>query len=172
MILKTYKLAVSPPECLPSAVTVSAQVDFDDDLEELLPYLNSEFAPCVYDADVPFLRFKRRGKIFAVYPKRILINPLSDEEEAEEVFRAIREEINSVAERKQEIQPSTWSLSSLKPLDIFRLLPRTNCGLCKKVTCMAFAAAVAGGEALPESCPVLLDDPQKHAQLLELFKKE
>lgn len=167
-MLETYTLAVTPPECLPSAVTVAATVEFDDDLEELLPYLNAELAPCVFDADVPFLRFRKNDKTFAVYPHKILFNPLRDEQEAEEVFQWIREIINAVAERKEHIRPSTWSLSNLKPLDIFRLLPRTNCGACGKSTCMAFAAAVAAGEAGPDDCPPLLEG--QRSSLLELFQ--
>jgi len=169
MLFQKYKLTVSTPECLPSSVAVVAQVDFDDDLTQLLPYLNAEFAPCIYEPNIPFLRFRKSGKTFAIYPDKILINPLRDEDEAQEVFEWIRQFVNDVAERKQEIRPSTWSLSSLKPLDIFRLLPRTNCGLCKKQTCMAFAAAVATGEAGPDDCPPLRDDPQKRAELLKRF---
>jgi ArsR family metal-binding transcriptional regulator len=145
-------------------------VEFADDLKDLLPYLNAELGPCVFEPGVPFLRFRKSGKTFAIYPDKILMNPLRDEEEAEEVFQWVRRMVNSVAERKPEIRPSTWSLSSLKPLDIFRLLPRTNCGLCGRATCMAFAAAVATGEANPDDCPPLRGEPQKRAELLKLFE--
>lgn len=41
------------------------------------------------------------------------------------------------------------------PLEVYRLLPRTNCGKCLQRTCMAFAGAVLRGEAAPERCPDL-----------------
>lgn len=38
------------------------------------------------------------------------------------------------------------------PLDVFKLLPRTNCGSCDLSTCMAFAAAVIKKERTLEDC--------------------
>lgn len=171
MLLEEYRISVAPPECLPTAVMVTATVEFDDDLSELLPYLNAEVGPCVYEPDVPFLRFRRNDKVVAVYPKKIFATGFRDEDEAREVFEEIRELINSVAERKDEIEPSYRSLSELKPLDIFKLLPRTNCGACGRSTCMAFAAAIASGEAVPEDCPPLFEEEwaEKRHQLLSLL---
>ena len=171
MMLEQYRMTVSPPECLPSEIRVTATVEFEDDLTELLPYLNAELGPCMYDRDVPFLRLNRLGKLIVFYPKRIGIAGLRDEDEAQEVFEEIRKTINSVSLRKERINPSHWSLSDVKPLDIFKLLPRTNCGECGKSTCMAFAAALAIGEAGMDDCPPLSDKASaaQRSQLLTLF---
>lgn len=40
-------------------------------------------------------------------------------------------------------------------LELYRRLPRTNCGLCPERQCMAFAVALARGDAAPEACPSL-----------------
>lgn len=40
-------------------------------------------------------------------------------------------------------------------LGLYKRLPRTNCGLCKPKQCMAFAVALAKGEADPDECPTL-----------------
>jgi len=40
-------------------------------------------------------------------------------------------------------------------LGLYKLLPRTNCGLCRARQCMAFAVALANGEAKPDECPSL-----------------
>ena len=42
-------------------------------------------------------------------------------------------------------------------LGLYKRLPRTNCGLCKARQCMAFAVALAKGEADPDECPTLAD---------------
>ncbi len=42
---------------------------------------------------------------------------------------------------------------ALSGLDIFKLLPKTNCGECKLPTCLAFAMKLAGGQAKLEDCP-------------------
>jgi hypothetical protein len=41
------------------------------------------------------------------------------------------------------------------PLEIYALLPKTNCGECGVATCLAFAAAVLKEEELPSDCPHL-----------------
>jgi len=45
---------------------------------------------------------------------------------------------------------------ALSGLDIFKLLPKTNCGDCKLPTCLAFAMKLAGGQAKLEECPTSL----------------
>jgi Domain of unknown function (DUF3786)/Putative Fe-S cluster len=41
------------------------------------------------------------------------------------------------------------------PLDVFKLLPKTNCGQCQVSTCLAFAAAVLKKEKRLSNCPHL-----------------
>jgi len=47
---------------------------------------------------------------------------------------------------------------ALSGLDIFKLLPKTNCGDCKLPTCLAFAMKLAGGQAKLEDCPHVSDE--------------
>ena len=47
---------------------------------------------------------------------------------------------------------------ALKGLDIYKLLPKTNCKECGLPTCLAFAMKVAGGQAGLEDCPSLSPD--------------
>ncbi len=49
------------------------------------------------------------------------------------------------------------------PLEIFALLPKTNCGDCGLATCLAFAAAALKGEKRPADCLRL--DPEQFARL-------
>lgn len=65
----------------------------------------------------------------------------------------------------------------LSPLDVYRLLPRTNCGECGEKNCMAFAAKVVNREVLVEECPPLLEEKyrseyEKLTQLLAPAVKE
>jgi acetyl-CoA decarbonylase/synthase complex subunit gamma len=43
-------------------------------------------------------------------------------------------------------------------LEIFKLLPRTNCQKCAYPTCLAFAMAVAAGKVTADQCPELSED--------------
>jgi len=47
---------------------------------------------------------------------------------------------------------------ALSGLDIFKMLPKTNCGDCSVPTCLAFAMKLAQGQAELESCPHVSDE--------------
>lgn len=172
-MLEDYRMTVTTPECLPSAVTVAADIEIEDDIGDLMPYLNAVMGPGIFDSSIPFLRINRDGRLIVFYQRKIGIAGLRDENEAEEAFEKIREMINTILSTKDEIKPSYWSLSELKPLDIFKQLPGTNCGECDRPTCFAFAAALANGEAIIEDCPPLSENEwiEKRASLLAMFGK-
>ncbi len=53
----------------------------------------------------------------------------------------------------------------LTGIQIFKLLPKTNCGECGSPTCLAFAMALAAGKAELDKCPYVSDEAR--AQLSE-----
>jgi len=57
-------------------------------------------------------------------------------------------------------------------MDIYKLLPKTNCKECGLPTCMAFALALVKGDKNPKDCPPLLKPKykQKLDKLNELFE--
>ena len=44
------------------------------------------------------------------------------------------------------------------PMQLLKLLPKSNCGECKEKTCLAFAAVVANGRKALSECPYLESD--------------
>ncbi len=46
----------------------------------------------------------------------------------------------------------------LNPMEIYNLLPKTNCRQCEPKTCMAFATKLALGDVSPDECPPLLEE--------------
>ena len=48
------------------------------------------------------------------------------------------------------------SIREISPIDVYKLLPRTNCAECGEANCMAFATRVVNGEAVIEGCPPIL----------------
>ncbi len=43
----------------------------------------------------------------------------------------------------------------MNPVEIYKELPKTNCGECGQKTCMAFAVAVSKGDEIIQACPYL-----------------
>ena len=60
----------------------------------------------------------------------------------------------------------------LSPIQIYKLLPTTNCGECGESNCMAFAAKLVNREALLEECTPLLapEYAEAYAELWGLLK--
>src|SRR5512139_1797355 len=50
---------------------------------------------------------------------------------------------------------------ALTGIQIFKLLPKTNCGECGVPTCLAFAMNLAGGKAELEKCPYVSEDAKE-----------
>jgi len=56
----------------------------------------------------------------------------------------------------------------LSPLDVYMLLPRTNCGKCGEKNCMAFAAKVVNREVPIELCTPLIEEEKYRSQYAKL----
>ena len=50
---------------------------------------------------------------------------------------------------------------ALSGIEIFKLLPKTNCQECGVPTCMAFAVKLAAGQAELDSCPYVSDEARE-----------
>ncbi len=64
------------------------------------------------------------------------------------------------------------SMKELSPIDVYKLLPKTNCKECGQENCMAFATKIVNREVNIDSCPPLLkkENEKAYAQLKELLK--
>ncbi|MEM2936624.1 MAG: acetyl-CoA decarbonylase/synthase complex subunit gamma, partial [Candidatus Bathyarchaeia archaeon] len=60
----------------------------------------------------------------------------------------------------------------ISPIDVYRLLPRTNCKECGEENCMAFAAKLVNREVKLEGCPPLLkkENEEAYKKLWDLLK--
>jgi ArsR family metal-binding transcriptional regulator len=61
--------------------------------------------------------------------------------------------------------------AELKALDLFKLLPGTNCRQCGEPTCLAFAVKLAGRDIVIAKCNPLFSEKYKEKRevLLELL---
>ena len=102
--------------------------------------------------------------MITLQPRRIAITKLNDEKEAEKIFHWLKELIKVTYEGRETLKPDYQGREPIKVLDIFKLLPGTNCRKCGEATCMAFAAKLQQDEIPIVKCPPLLTDPFKRKQ--------
>jgi ArsR family metal-binding transcriptional regulator len=157
MLLTGYRKEIFRPECNPSFQSLHCVAHLDEDIEAVLPYLNARLGGDEYYQEPPAVTFRPQGKLITVHPKKIAVNALRDEEEADKILEWLKREINEAWEKRAETVPSTESAPKPKLLDILKMLPRTNCRQCGEPTCMVFAVRVTEGVKGAEDCPPLGD---------------
>jgi ArsR family metal-binding transcriptional regulator len=154
-----YELELCSPPCKPGADTWSARAVLLTDIGELLPYLNAQLDRAEYDHDAQTLIWKGEGHSFAFRRREIKAAPARDREEARSLIERAVALANETWRQRESIEPRYQKRANANLMQIYRLLPRTNCGRCGCATCMAFAARLREGDAEIASCPDL-DQPR------------
>lgn len=155
MLLETYHAKIMNPTCNANFRSVHCIARLDQDISEVLPYLNAVLGGESYVKDPPSVTFKISGKLITVHGRKIAVNALRDKEEAYHVLDWLKDEINDAWETRGSIIPKFDGALKPVPLAIYRFLPRTNCGDCGQPTCMAFAVLATEGARGAAHCPSL-----------------
>ena len=129
------------------------------DIGELLPYLNAVLANASYVKDRPALTFTKGPRLVTVYPRKVTIAKADDIADAEDTLAWLCQKINHVHEHRDEIEPVFEGKVMIKPLDIYELLPGTNCGECGERSCLAFALLLLQEMHRPADCAPLYREP-------------
>ena len=143
MLLNSYKITRTLP-CLADPEKIRVIAEISDEIHEVFPYLNAILKGCIYNHPALTLTIKKDGKLFTLHAHYITL---------------------------AKIEPNYSKGADLKALDIFKLLPGTNCKKCGELTCLAFAVKLVGQEIEITKCiPLFLEEYQgKRKVLLDLL---
>jgi len=130
-----------------------------EDVGGLLPYLNAVLANATYVPDRPALTFTKGVRLVTVYPRRATVAKADDLADAQTTLSWLAERIAWCREHREEIEPMFEGKVRVKPLDIYGLLPGTNCGECGERSCLAFALLLLQEKHLPADCAPLYREP-------------
>jgi ArsR family metal-binding transcriptional regulator len=145
MLLKGYREEISRPACNNTFQSLHCIAHLDEDISEALPYLNAVLGGDTYIKNPPSVTFKTHGKLITVHGNKIAVNALRDETETHHILEWLKKEINDAWENRARIVPKYDGKSKPHILDIFKLLPKTNCRKCGQPTCMMFASLATEG---------------------------
>lgn len=155
MLLQNYTLEVFRSKCQPGMEGIHCFAHLEQDVGAALPFLNSVLGGFEYINNPPSVTFKSQGKLITVHGDKIAINALNSEAEAVKIVEWLKNEINSAWENKGTITPCYTGIPKPIILEIFKLLPKTNCRECKEATCLVFAIKTAEGIKDQNDCPRL-----------------
>lgn len=171
MLLKGYQVDIFKPECNSFFETLHCIARLDEDVGEALPYLNAVLGGDSYIKSPPSVTFKSNGKLITVHAKKIAINALKDETEARHILEMLKKELNEAWENRATIQPKYDGIGKPHIIEIYKLLPKSNCRQCGQPTCMMFASQATEGAKGAEDCPPLtFHDKERLREYLGKFR--
>jgi ArsR family metal-binding transcriptional regulator len=173
MLIEDYDLDVFTPPCSPGTERFCAIVRVAADISAVLPYLNATLRGAKYNPSAPALTWRCEGRAVVFGADQIAIGDLEDRAEAERVARGLVDLANRTWAQRDEIAPDHTAYRRAAPMDVYRLLPRTNCKACGQATCFNFALKLLAGQASLEQCAPLLDSghADHRAQLRALLPR-
>jgi ArsR family metal-binding transcriptional regulator len=108
-------------------------------LEDVLPYLACLPNVIGFNPETSILTLRRQPGFITIFPGKIHITQVRDVDEGLELLDALKDAINAVWERRHDLIAGSKPTNSMRPLDIYAHLPKTNCGDCGEANCLAFA---------------------------------
>ena len=128
-------------------------------LTDIIPYLATLPDVIVYNPITCTVTFRRQHGFMTLYTDKVYITKVKDVEEGLELFKALVDAVNATWAHRAELVAVTAARSAPRLLDIWALLPQTNCKQCGESTCMAFAAALLQQKRSLTECLALSADP-------------
>jgi ArsR family metal-binding transcriptional regulator len=128
-------------------------------LAPVFPYLNTLMPEASYNARADTFTFMDGHRLVALYAQRVVVAKADDVVDAWRTLDMIRCRAGDAWARRDSVVPSTEMRQRPPALEIFKRLPRTNCGACGQASCLAFAVMVHEGELCLSRCrPVFEGD--------------
>ena len=168
-IAKDYEMHLDAPACEPGSERWNATAVFQDDISEVFPYLNAQWKGAVYNPAIPQITLRLRGRSVALKPHEITISNLPDRDSAAIEMEKILGEVNRIWMDRENLTPRHTPRKRLVAMEIYKLLPRTNCKQCGFPSCFAFASKVTVGEAEVQACTPLFAEEQYTEQRQKLL---
>lgn len=169
-IIKEYSLELEAPGCAPGSENWNATAHFEYDIDAVFPYLNAVWEGALYNPDARQLAWKMDERRVGLRPREITISNLPDRDTAAVEMEKLIAEINRVWMDREQIVPRHTARKRLVAMEVFRLLPQTNCRACGQPSCFAFASQVTVGGAGLEACTPLHSEPQYAGQRRSLLE--
>jgi ArsR family metal-binding transcriptional regulator len=172
MLIESYRLEITVSTHSVQHADYEAIAYLDGNIREVLPYLNAVLGSAVYVPSKPALAWRYEGHKVAFWPDRIAVDELESRTQAEEVIRLMVKLVNVTWERRGKLTPDTTVHQRRQPLELYHLLPRTNCRQCGEVTCFNFALQLVAGRAELSRCRPLYEEAElesRRRQLEELL---
>lgn len=132
---------------------IGARFEVDHDLRPLFPYLNASLAEAKYFDSPKRIQFILDGVQCTIFSYEIVAAAFNGDNEARLFAQRLLVYLNEIFRKKTHIKPNHDTVEQPSPMEVYRLLPKTNCRKCGHASCLAFAAFLSKGKASSADCP-------------------
>ena len=157
MLLHSYKIIRTLP-CLADPMKIRVIAEVSEEIQEVFPYLNAVLKDCIYNHPANTLTIRKDQRLITLHALHITLAKIEDEKEADDILRWLKGLLNETHEKRDQIEPDYSMVAELKALDIFKLLPGTNCKKCEEPSCLAFAVKLVGRDIEIIKCDPLFSE--------------
>jgi ArsR family metal-binding transcriptional regulator len=158
-LIERYETRLVEPGCSPGSGRWGVLLSLPGDISAVFPYLNAEHTTALYDPENRILIIREPAQAYAFRPREIRIARAEEQSHARLAAAEIVARVNRIWRERESITPLFTERKHVSVIDIFKLLPKTNCRKCGYLTCLAYAADLRQGAAGLTDCP-LLDRPE------------
>jgi ArsR family metal-binding transcriptional regulator len=159
-IAKDYDLQLEAPACEPGSEYWNATAVFNEEISDAFPYLNAQWKDAIYNPAANQMTWRLEGRAVALKPFEITISNLPDRDTAAIQMEKVLGEINRIWMDRENLTPLHTPRKRLVAMEIYQVLPQTNCKLCGQPSCFAFASKVTVGEAEASACTPLFEEDE------------
>jgi DNA-binding CsgD family transcriptional regulator/ArsR family metal-binding transcriptional regulator len=134
---------------------MGARLEVTADLSPLFPYVNGSVKGARYFDNPERIQFLFEGVQTTLFAQEIIAAAFKDHDHVLKFGENLLCFLNELFEKRHSIQPDYRKSKNLSALDVYKILPRTNCRACGLPSCLAFAGALSTGKATVRQCPGL-----------------
>lgn len=168
MLIESYELEIDVSTHSDEHFDYEVIAHLKADISPVLPYLNATLSRGIYLPAKPALSWRHEGHNIGFWPDRIAIDNLESREEVVAMVERLVDLVNQVWEKHDELEPDTTTHKRLQPLELYQLLPKTNCKACGEETCFNFALKLVAAQATLALCTPLYEQAAFEAQRSQL----
>ena len=163
-------ITVLPCIAIPGRIRFIAELG--NDISEVMPYLNTVLDGAIYNHAGHNITLKKEDRLIGIHGREFSAGKVIDLKDADNLINWFRDLVNDTYSKRESIKPNYERKKKLTALDVYKLLPQTNCKKCGELTCIAFAIKIAAEEKNIMVCADLFSGKyqDKRDELIKMLK--
>ena len=155
-LITNYEFRLTEPPCAPGSGRYGVEIILPGDISAVFPYLNAVLDDTWYDHENAILIGSDNDRRCAFRTDEIKVAGVAEWGQGGQVAGEVVDRVNQIWQERDSITPSFAERKLPAVIDIYQLLPKTNCRKCGCLTCLAYAADLRNGMVRLEQCLPLL----------------